>query len=157
MRTLKTFVWAALLVAPVATVHANAAERADFTGIWMSDKGDGATEIRPCGENLCGYIYSILSVPDPSKPLRDNNNQKTEMRSRPLCGLQVLGALKKLGDDAYGEGWVYDPESGKSYSAEITVQGRTLAVRGYVGTKLMGRTVTWTRASSAPKKCSPPA
>lgn len=157
MRALKTFAWVLLVCAPVVAVHAHAAERADFTGIWMSDKGDGATEIRACGENLCGYIYSIISVPDPSKPLRDNNNQKTEMRSRPLCGLQVLGALKKVAGDAYGDGWVYDPESGKSYSAEITVQGRMLAVRGYVGTKLIGRTVTWTRVSSAPKKCSPPA
>lgn len=155
MRRLKTFAVMALLCAP--GVQAHAAERADFTGIWMSDKGDGATEIRPCGEGLCGYIYAILSVPDPSLPMRDNRNQKAELRNRPLCGLQVLGGLKKVADDAYGGGWVYDPESGKSYSVEITVQGRTLAVRGYIGTKLMGKTVNWTRAATAPKKCAPPA
>ena len=51
---------------------------------------------------------------------------------------------------------VYDPETGKQYSVEITIKGKTLAVRGYIGTKLMGKTVEWSRASSAPPKCSPP-
>jgi uncharacterized protein (DUF2147 family) len=153
---LKTFVVAGLLAsALVAIGPAQAAERSDFTGIWMTDKGDGATEIRPCGEGLCGYIYSILVVPDPSKPLRDNNNQKEGLRKRPLCGLQVLGGLKKVSSDAWGDGWVYDPETGKQYSVEITLQGRTLSVRGYIGTKLMGKTVEWTRPGSAPKKCTP--
>ena len=49
-----------LLVGPTsATTDRNA-----FTGYWMSDKGDGATEIKPCGEGLCGYIYSINQVFD---------------------------------------------------------------------------------------------
>ena len=68
-----------------------------------------------------------------------------------------MGGLKKVSADAFGDGWVYDPETGKSYSVEITLQGRTLAVRGYIGTKLMGKTVEWSRAASAPTKCSPPA
>jgi uncharacterized protein (DUF2147 family) len=141
-----------LLVGPTsATTDRNA-----FTGYWMSDKGDGATEIRPCGEGLCGYIYSILVLPDPSKPARDNNNVKPELRNRPLCGLQGLGSLKRVADDAFGDGWVYDPETGKQYSVEITLKGKTLAVRGYVGTKFMGKTVEWSRAASAPPKCSPP-
>jgi uncharacterized protein (DUF2147 family) len=144
-----------MVTAPFAVLHASAAERADFTGIWMTDKGDGATEIKPCGEQLCGFIYSILKVPDPQLPLRDNRNEKTELRKRPLCGLQVLGGLKKVSADAWGEGWVYDPDSGKSYSVEITLNGNTLAVRGYVGTKLMGKTVQWSRATSAPAKCMP--
>jgi uncharacterized protein (DUF2147 family) len=157
MRTLKTFaVAAALLVAP-PVLQANAAERADFTGIWLTDKGDGAAEIRPCGEGLCGYIYAILSVPDPSLPQRDNRNEKPELRKRPLCGLQVLGGLKKVSADAFGDGWVYDPETGKSYSVEITLQGQALSVRGYIGTKLMGKTVQWTRTAATPKKCAPPA
>ncbi len=159
MRVLKTFVIAATLAcALVAQGQVQAAERADFTGVWMTDKGDGATEIRPCGEQqLCGYIHSILAVPDPSLPVRDNRNEKAELRKRPLCGLQIMGGLKKVSSDAWGDGWVYDPETGKSYSVEITLGGKTLAVRGYIGTKLLGKTVQWSRAASAPRKCSPPA
>lgn len=155
---MKAFVIAGLLAfASAACQPAQAAERSDFTGVWLTDKGDGATEIKPCGESLCGYIHAILVVPDPSLPLRDNRNQKPELRKRALCGLQVLGGLKKVSSDAWGDGWVYDPETGKSYSVEITLQGKMLAVRGYIGTKLMGKTVEWSRVASAPKKCSPPA
>jgi uncharacterized protein (DUF2147 family) len=141
-----------LLVGPtVATTDRDA-----FTGFWMNDKGQGATEIKPCGEGLCGYIYSILVLPEPSKPALDNNNTKPELRKRPLCGLQVLGALKRVADNAFGDGWVYDPDTGKQYSVEITLKGNMLAVRGYIGTKLMGKTVEWSRAKSAPPKCAPP-
>lgn len=158
MRALKTLLVAAPLALTLAPIGVSqAAERTDFTGVWITDKGDGATEIRACGEGLCGYVYAILAVPDPSLPLRDNRNVKPELRNRALCGLQVLGGLKKVSSDAYGDGWVYDPETGKSYSVEITVNGKTLAVRGYIGTKLMGKTVEWSRTASAPKKCVPPA
>lgn len=158
MRVLKVFVIATMLASALAAAgQVVAAERADFTGVWLTDKGDGATEIRPCGDGLCGYIYSILAVPDPSLPVRDNRNEKAELRKRPLCGLQIMGGLKKVSSDAWGDGWVYDPETGKSYSVEITLAGKTLAVRGYIGTKLMGKTVQWSRAASAPRKCSPPA
>lgn len=158
MRVLKTIAVAALLAAAAVAVQSAAAntERAAFTGVWMTDKGDGATEIRPCGQSLCGYIYSILAVPDPSLPVRDNRNVNPELRKRPLCGLQIMGALKPVSSDAWGDGWVYDPETGKQYSVEITLKGKTLAVRGYIGTKLMGKTVEWSRAGSAPPKCSPP-
>jgi uncharacterized protein (DUF2147 family) len=155
MHMLKVFAVAALLAC--ATGQTQAAERSDFTGVWLTDKGDGAAEIRPCGEGLCGYIYSILVVPDPSLPPRDNRNEKPELRKRPLCGLQIMGGLKKVSTDAFGDGWVYDPETGKQYSVEITLSGKTLAVRGYIGTKLMGKTVEWSRPASAPKKCTPPA
>lgn len=153
MQVLKTFALMGLLCA--AAMPANAAERADFTGVWITNNGDGAAELRPCGDNLCGYVYSILKVPDPSKPLRDNNNEKPALRSRALCGLQVLGGLKKVSDNAFGDGWVYDPETGKQYSVEITLKGSTLDVRGYVGSKMFGKTVTWPRAASAPAKCTP--
>jgi len=157
MRILKTFATTAVLASALVVAPTIAStDRSAFTGVWMTDKGDGATEIRPCGEGLCAYIYSILVLPDPSKPARDNRNEKPELRNRALCGLQIMGSLKRVSDDAFGDGWVYDPETGKQYSVEITIKGKTLAVRGYIGTKLMGKTVEWSRASSAPPKCSPP-
>jgi uncharacterized protein (DUF2147 family) len=158
MGAVKTLAATLALASAVAIVGqaASSAELADFTGVWMTDKGDGAAEIRPCGEGLCGYIYSILALPEPSKPAVDGRNEKLELRKRPLCGLQIMGSLKKVSSEAYGDGWVYDPETGKQYSVEITLKGRTLAVRGYIGTKLMGKTVEWTRAASSPPKCAPP-
>jgi uncharacterized protein (DUF2147 family) len=130
---------------------------ADATGIWMSDKGDGATEIRPCSPQsttLCGYIYSILKIPNPDKPWVDGRNETVELRNRPLCDLPVLGALTRESQDTWGGGWVYDPNVGKTYSVELTLQDpNTLAVRGYKAVKLLGRTVVWTRATKPPPRC----
>jgi len=139
-----------------STVAVLAAEQADFVGIWLSEKGDGAFEFRPCGASVCGYVFSIFSVPDPSLPLRDNRNEKADLRKRPLCGLQTFGNLKKVSSDALGDGWVYDPDTGKSYSVEVTMESHdAIAVRGYVGTKLFGKTVNFKRAQAAPQKCTP--
>src|SRR5207245_8975591 len=66
----------------VAGPQAVAAGRADFVGVWLSEKRDGAMELKPCGESLCGYIHSIFSVPDPSLPMLDNRNGKPELPKR---------------------------------------------------------------------------
>jgi len=132
------------------------AEQSDFVGIWLTEKGDGAVELKPCGESVCGYIFSIFSVPHPELPLRDNLNEKVELRKRPLCGLQTFGGLKKVSSDALGDGWVYDPETGKSYSVEVTLEGHDkIAVRGYICTKFFGKTVHFARAQATPQKCTP--
>ena len=141
------FTFVLLLCAGVAAAQTAAALPA---GITRGPAIEGITEYRlPNG-------LRVILYPDPSKPARDNNNVKPELRNRPLCGLQIMGSLKRVADDAFGDGWVYDPETGKQYSVEITLKGKTLAVRGYIGTKFMGQTREWSRASSAPPKCSPP-
>jgi uncharacterized protein (DUF2147 family) len=126
----------------------------DASGLWLDDVGDGIVDIRPCGGNLCGYIQAILKVHEPGKPLVDNRNQKPELRSRPLCGLQIMGGLKRQSAETWGDGWVYDPKEGKTYNVEITLQEpKTLAVRGYVGVRALGRTVLWKRPGAGVTKC----
>ncbi|MBI3434540.1 MAG: DUF2147 domain-containing protein, partial [Proteobacteria bacterium] len=88
------------------------------TGIWATGDNDGAVEIRPCGGRLCGFIHTILRVPEPGRKLLDNRNEKPELRSRPLCGLQILGRLQKQAADTWGGGWIYDPNNGKTYNVE---------------------------------------
>ena len=59
--------------------------------------------------------------------------------------------------DTWGGGWVYDPRAGKTYDAEVKLQDvNTLAVRGYVGIKILGETKLWTRASKDIRRCSRP-
>lgn len=156
MRRLKFVLPALWMVGSIlASIATAAAERKDFTGVWLTDKADGGVEIVPCGSGLCGHIYSILVVPNPSLPLNDNRNINPKLRSRPLCGLRILSELKRVSDTMWGDGSVYDPESGKTYSVEITLQSPTvLAVRGYVGTRVVGRTVLWTRPTENLQKCS---
>ena len=156
MRRLKIVLPALWMAGSIlASIAAAAAERKDFTGVWLTDKAAGGVEIVSCGSELCGHIYSILVVPNPSIPLNDNRNKDPKLRSRSLCGLRILSGLKRESDTTWGDGSVYDPESGKTYSVEITLQSPTvLAVRGYVGTRVIGRTVLWTRPTENLKKCS---
>ena len=50
-------------------------------------------------------------------------------------------------------GWVYDPESGSTYKAEMQLNGPdVLKLRGFIGMSWFGRTETWTRESGEQKK-----
>jgi uncharacterized protein (DUF2147 family) len=138
------------------SADARAASDSSVTGIWMTDDGDGAVEIRSCGQNLCGYIYSILRLPDPSRPAVDDRNTNAEQRGRPLCGMQVIGGLHAAGADKWNSGWIYDPKVGKTYGLDVTLQGRQLSVHGFLQGLLLGRTVTWTRPAAMPGKCVAP-
>jgi uncharacterized protein (DUF2147 family) len=153
-RSAGTLLWLLLLPAALlAPTNAGAAD--DITGFWLGHERDGHIEIKACGSALCGYVVSIL---DPNVPAnaRDINNEKPEQRSRPICELQILGNLQDQGD-AWGGGWVYDPRAGKAYDAEVKLQDvNTLAVRGYLGIKILGETKSWTRASKDIRRCTRP-
>ena len=147
------FSWLLLLPAALlASTTAGAAD--DISGLWLGHERDGHIEIKACGSALCGYIVSILDPSVPPNP-RDVYNERLELRSRPICELQVLGNLQDQGG-AWG-GWVYDPRAGKTYDAEVKLQDAdTLAVRGYVGIKLLGETKLWTRAGKDIRRCARP-
>jgi len=86
---------------------------------------------------------SILDKTLPPNP-PDYYNENPELRSRPICGLQVLGDLKRENDE--WDGWVYDPRRGKTFSVDVKLQDpNTLMVHGYRALKLMGETKLWTR------------
>lgn len=145
----------ALMLLPLLVSATTPACAADVVGVWLGHDRDGYVEIKPCGQFMCGYIISILDQSIPANP-RDIYNENTDQRSRPICGLQVLGELK-YEDDGWGDGWVYDPRQGKRYSADIWLNDpNTLSVRGYVGIKIMSETKIWTRAGIDVARCTPP-
>jgi uncharacterized protein (DUF2147 family) len=117
-------------------------------GLWIDDTGDGAVDIAPCGNKLCGRIYWLRAPLDKKgKPLTDDLNPSAAKRSQPVCGLQVLGALQRQGDGSYDAGWVYDPKVGEAYDAAIQLKDANhLVLTGYKGMKLFGKKFIWTRA-----------
>jgi uncharacterized protein (DUF2147 family) len=87
-------------------------------------------------------------------PLVDVFNADPSQRSRPICGLQVIGAAKRQADGSWDEGWIYDPKAGKTYDVALSLQDpNNLAVRGYLQTQVLGRTLYWTRAHGGLPKC----
>lgn len=112
-------------------------------GVWIDHTGQGAVEIAPCGPNMCG---SVVWLKDPLK------KSKT---GRPICGAQILGDLRQRPNDAWEEGWIFNPEDEERFSAEIKLKdARTLLVTGYLGIKLLGETFTWTRAPATLERCA---
>ena len=82
----------------------------------------------------------------PGQPKVDLKNPDKALRNRPIIGLPLISGFKYAGDNAWSDGHIYDPESGKLYSCKMTLMmdGR-LKVRGYLGISLFGRTEIWTR------------
>jgi uncharacterized protein (DUF2147 family) len=144
---------AAVVQALLDVAPAHAAD--NIAGIWLSEDRDGHVEIKQCGPaTMCGYIVSILDQTLPPNP-PDYYNEDEKLRSRPICGLEVLGDLKVDGDT--WAGWVYDPRRGKTFHVDVKLQdANTLMVHGYLAIKLMGQTKLWTRADRNIPRCSRP-
>lgn len=124
-------------------------------GVWLDDKGDGAIEIIPCADKLCGRIVWLKSPNDKAgRPLTDGYNPESTKRKRPICGLPVIGDVKRMPSGAWDSGWIYDPKEGKSYDVELKLRSQDqLQVTGYLGTKFFSETFVWTRAPATLPKC----
>ncbi len=116
-----------------------------LAGRWtVADKS--VVEVYPCaGEQLC---VRVVAIGPKGNPPTDANNPDPALRGRAICGLTIGSGFIPNGDGAAQQGHIYDPESGKTYSAQMGVQGDTLKLRGYVGISLLGRTETWHRVTT---------
>ena len=68
------------------------------------------------------------------------------MKRQPIVGLVILRGFTKDGSQ-YVDGSIYDPDNGKTYDCKMTYKGgKKLAIRGYIGISLIGRTTVWEKA-----------
>lgn len=127
-----------------------------IAGVWLDDTGQGAVEVYPCADKMCGKIVWMKAPLDKSgKPQADVLNPDQAKRQRPVCGIQIIGNLKRQANGSWDQGWIYDPKVGKSYDVEIkATRSDRLSVTGYIGTKLFSETFVWTRAQPGLKPCS---
>jgi uncharacterized protein (DUF2147 family) len=132
-----------------------AAGAKDVSGVWLSDDGEGAIEIHPCGDKRCGRLVWLKTpVDDAGQPLVDANNPDPAARKRPVCGIDIIKDVVLQSDGSWDGGSVYDPEEGKVYSVMLKAKGDdSLEVTGYLGMKAFGETMTWTRAPAQLKRC----
>ena len=116
----------------------------DVTGIWIDHTGQGAVEITPCGQRICGRVVWLK---DPKHKSRSG---------KPICGTQVLGDLQRQTANSWEAGWIYNPEDEERFSAALKLANAdTLLVTGYLGIKLLGETFTWKRSSGPLDLCAP--
>lgn len=152
------FVSAAMLTTALfaCTGVARAQSAPPELGIWFNHTGKGAVQVYRCMQDqsrLCGRIVWLKKKTNSrGEPLTDGRNPKASMRTRPICGLSVLGNLQRASDGSWKGGWVYDPEKGAAYTASIQARsGDQLAMTGYKG--IFFKTHIWKRAPIDIPRC----
>ncbi len=131
---------AALLFAASA-----AADPSVAAGTWLSGDGDGLIEVRVNGDSISARIKGSPNK-DPDRPKTDVKNPDAGLRGRALIGLEIFSDFTYDGDGKWSGGFIYDPNSGKTYRCKLALVDRnTLKVRGYIGISLIGRTEVWKR------------
>ncbi len=127
----------------------------DILGTWLNQKQDAKIKIARCGNNFCGEIVWLKESVYPAGSTEgtpgtakiDYKNPDAARQKTPLMGLQIMDSFQFAGDNLWKNGRIYDPDSGKTYSAKATlVSHDQLDLRGFIGVSLLGRTEKWTRA-----------
>ena len=117
-------------------------------GVWLNEEKDAKIQIYKAKD---GRFYGkIIWLRDPmknGKPKTDEKNPKENLKKQPLVDLLILKGFEADGN-TYDDGTIYDPQNGKTYDCKITYKGKTLAIRGYIGISLFGRTTVWERIGS---------
>jgi uncharacterized protein (DUF2147 family) len=144
-----------LLIAVFSFASAFAANPSDITGTWFNQDKDAKIEIFQCGNDFCGKIVWLKEPTypagskegTPGTPKVDTKNPDASHRKDPLMGMQIVSGLQPAGNGQWKNGKIYDPDSGKTYSAKATLASPDeLDLRGFIGVSLLGRTEKWTRA-----------
>jgi len=132
---------------------ARAAEGLD--GYWMDSHGEVILQIGRCGNARCGKVAWLKKPRGPDYgPLRDFRNPDPKLKNRFVCGLAVVTGFKKQSDGTWGDGTVYVPDQGMSFSGYAEVLGPNhVKVSGYVLLPLFGSSEVWTRINRKPPSC----
>lgn len=118
----------------VASAHAAGSE--DAKGLWMTAERDAVIRFAPCADvpnALCGTI-----VWDKDAGTRAST-----------CNVRIA-QLARYADDAWRDGWVFDPRENKKYKGAVRAKGDELRIRAFVGVEVLGQTEQLQRVAALP-------
>ena len=121
-------------------------------GLWKTIDDETMKEkslirITESGGVFTGKLEKLL---DPAtKPDAVCEKCTDDRKDKPILGMTLVKGVKQNESDKerWDGGEILDPNNGKVYKVRLTPGegGKTLAVRGYIGAPLLGRTQTWFR------------
>src|SRR5262245_58482839 len=117
----------------LALPAASAAGPDDAKGLWMTAEKDAVIEFKPCAdraESLCGLIVW----------------DKDAGKANDTCGVQIA-RLDRYDNEAWREGWVFDPRDNKKYKGALRVKSGDIHLRAFVGTEILGQTEQFKRVA----------
>jgi len=133
-----------------ASWPAQAADASSPVGEWRTiDDSTGTPRALVKIFEQNGALYGVVEkslVQNP--PHRTCDDCTDDRRGKPIVGMDIIRGLHADGDHWDG-GTILDPENGKVYRCTLTLRdgGQHLAVRGYIGISLFGRTQVWERVN----------
>lgn len=127
--------WPALLAA-LALSPAFAAGPDDALGLWFTADKSAVIEFKPCTGQPAAMCGTIVWDQDAGG-------------ATDTCGV-VIARLERYDDEAWRDGWVYDPRDGKKYKGALRVKSGELRIRAYIGTEMLGQTERLQRAAALP-------
>ncbi len=134
----KRFLLAALVV--IATqffgfTSVNSSREANrILGIWQTEEKNLLIEVVEEDGHYVGKMVWFLCASGESMMFsyRDVENPDPKLTTRPLIGMNVVEKIYYKGDNVWGDGKIYDPNTGRTWDARITLQDpNTANVRGY--------------------------
>lgn len=151
--TRKSLVAAALMIAmanlPAGVAFAQATSSGQIVGIWEADDGNVKFEMFDAGGSYAARsIYGVRLVEADGKTFkRDTHNPDPKLRDRSLKDIVFITNLTWDAHDRRWEGGkMYDPSSGRSLSARVSLVDGKMELRAYMGTPMLGRTMVLHRA-----------
>ena len=118
-------------------------------GVWESDEKNLLIQISKEGSHFVGTMtYYQCATETIMRSRVDIENPDPRLVGRKLLGLKLVEKLSYQGDDVWGGGKIYDPNSGKTYDARVQLTDvNTLVVRGYWKFRWLGRSMVFNRKS----------
>jgi len=101
-------------------------------GYWLTSQS--IVQVKNCNKNLCATIEHIFVDDDiDPKSIKDSNNKKRSLRSRPLIGVNLLKEFPSytLDKNELKNGKIYDPGRGRIFKSNLyLLDDGTLKVEG---------------------------
>ncbi|MES2391945.1 MAG: DUF2147 domain-containing protein [Acidobacteriota bacterium] len=115
-------------------------------GDWRTPSGS-IVRVDRCGSDIC---LTVVQLQRKAPSTTDNKNPDPKLRHRSICGLTIGTGFHAPDPNHLSGGHLYDPQSGHDYRGNISADGDTLHLRGYIGISLFGRSETWHRSPTVP-------
>ena len=137
-----------LLILALSAVPAFAADLSSPVGEWRTiDDATGAARALVRIYQHDGALFGLVEQPLAKDGHPNCDACTDDRRGKPIVGMDIIRGLHRDGA-AWSGGTILDPERGTVYRCTLELRdgGRRLAVRGYIGLALFGRTQVWERA-----------
>ena len=131
------------LMGGVLAAVAQAAGPDDAQGLWMTAERDAVIRFAPCADAPAALCGTIVWDKDAGTPAS-------------TCNVRIA-QLGRYADDAWRDGWVFDPRENKKYKGAVRAKGDELRIRAFVGVEVLGQTEQLQRVAALPPKpvCEP--